>query len=123
MGAAVQHCPTTQHTMGHVAHNTCVLDLCHIHVASKNMICPHNMIVHVSIFGKLVRYGTVRYGTVRYGTVPSIFGNIAAKFGNGHGGLNCAALVASPTLGAIWVGCGGPHWPTQCNIVARNAFF
>ena len=34
----------------------------------------------------------------------------------------CAALVASPTLGAIWVGCGGPHWPTQCSIVVGNAF-
>ena len=69
---AVQHCPTTQHTMGHVAHITCVLDLCHIHVASKNMIFQHNMIVHVlyleSWYGT-VRYGTVRYGTVRYGTV------------------------------------------------------
>ena len=74
---AVQHCPTTQHTMGHVAHNTCVLDLCHIHVASKNMICPHNMIVHVSIFGKLVRYGTLRHGTVRYGTVR--YGTVLAN--------------------------------------------
>ena len=39
------------------------------------------------------------------------------------GASSCAARVASSTLGAIWVGCEGPHWPTQCSIVAENAFF
>ena len=39
------------------------------------------------------------------------------------GASSCTALVASSTLGAIWVGCEGPHWPTQCSIVAENAFF
>ena len=42
------------------------------------------------------------------------------------GAASCGALatlVAMGTLGAIWVGCGGPHWPTQCSIVVGNAFF
>ena len=36
---------------------------------------------------------------------------------------SCTALVARPTLGAIWVGPAGCHWPTKCGTPAKNALF
>ena len=80
---------------------------------------------YVTVRYGTVRHGTVRYGTVRYGTVQHL-PNLEIYLPNlemAMGASSCTALVASSTLGAIWVGCEGPHWPTQCSIVAENAFF
>ena len=71
-----------------------------------------------------VRYGTVRHGTVRYGTVPSIFGNIAAKFGNGHGGLKLCSPSGQPyTWGHLGGVCGGLTGPHSATLWQEMHFF
>ena len=66
----------------------------------------------------MVRYGTIRYGTVR--CLPYL----EIKLPNLEMAMDvarCEAMVAFSTLGAIWVGPTGCHWPTKCGVVTKNA--